>query len=62
MRYALLPVLLAAGVASCDSTNPTNPLTELETIAVLRELVWLADDEIIQSAGDFTYHQLDKLP
>ena len=46
MRYALLPVLLAVGVASCDSTKPTNPLTERETIAVLQELVWLTGDEI----------------
>lgn len=46
MRYALLLVLLAAGVASCDSTKPANPLTEREAVALLRELVWLTDDEI----------------
>lgn len=47
MRYALPLVLLAVGVASCDSTKPTNLLTERETIALLRELVSLTDDEIV---------------
>ena len=45
MRYAHLLVLLAAGVASCDSTKPANPLTEREAIALVRELVRLTDDE-----------------
>jgi len=46
MRYALPLVLLAAGVASCDSTKPANPLTEREAVALLRELVLLTEDEI----------------
>ncbi len=37
----LVPVLLATGLASCDSTKPENPLTESETVALLREIVLL---------------------
>ncbi len=48
MRYAplLVLVLLATSVASCDSTKPANPLTESETVALLREIVLLMEDEI----------------
>ncbi|MDE2975561.1 MAG: hypothetical protein OXU64_12720 [Gemmatimonadota bacterium] len=48
MRYAplLALVLLVTGVASCDSTKPANPLTESETVALLREIVLLFEDEI----------------
>lgn len=38
MRYALILVLLVTGVASCDSTKPTNPLAEREAVALLREI------------------------
>lgn len=46
MRYAPLfvLVLLATGVASCDSTKPANPLTEPETVALLREIFLLMED------------------
>ena len=43
MRYALVLVLLVTCVASCDSTKPTNPLTEREAVALLREIFWLMD-------------------
>lgn len=39
MRYAPLLVLLAAGVAACDSTEPPKALTEPETDALLHEIV-----------------------
>lgn len=47
MRCAalLVLVLLATGVASCDSTKPANPLTERETVALLREIYMLFEDE-----------------
>ena len=40
--FVLVP--LATGVASCNSTKPANPLTEPETVALLREIVRLIDD------------------
>ena len=45
-RYAPLLALvpLAAGVASCDSTKPENPLTEREAVAMLQEIARLIDD------------------
>ena len=53
MRYAplLVLVLLATGLASCDSTKPENPLTESETVALLREIVLLFEDEIEGSSS-----------
>ena len=33
----LVLVLFVAGVASCDSTKPANPLTEGETVFLLLE-------------------------
>ena len=46
MKYAplFLLVLLATGVASCDSTKPANPLTERESVALLREVFLLLDE------------------
>lgn len=47
MGYALLLVLLAAGVAACTSTKPPTPLTKPETVALLHEifnLVEVADE------------------
>ena len=43
----LVLVLLAVGVASCGSTKPTNPLTERETVALLREIALLFEDGIV---------------
>ncbi len=46
MRHAppLLLVLLAAGVASCDSTKPATPLTDREAVVLLREIISLIDE------------------
>ena len=45
MRYALLPALLATGVASCDSTKPKSPLTETEAVALLHEIFSLPEED-----------------
>ena len=54
MRHAplLLLFLLATGLASCDSTNPANPLTERETVVLLREIVLLLDESGDSSTVD----------
>ena len=46
--FVLVP--LATGVASCNSTKPANPLTEPETVALLREIVLLFGDGIADDA------------